>query len=129
MLVVDDCSDDDVAAAVGEFGDPRVRVIRHATNRGPAAARNTGIKAARGSLIALLDSDDAWMPRKLERQVDALMASHSGGRAVVSGFVVRRIRPATADAAGRGLRRQEGMRLGLPHFAGVDATYTIERLI
>jgi len=88
VLVVDDGSDDDVATAIGEIDDPRVRVIRHAKNRGPAAARNTGIRAARGGLIAFLDSDDAWLPRKLEKQIGALLSSLSGGQAAVSGIVL-----------------------------------------
>ncbi|MCZ6771476.1 MAG: glycosyltransferase, partial [Proteobacteria bacterium] len=45
------------------------RVIRHEARRGAAAARNTGCRAARGDLIAFLDSDDEWSPNKLERQI------------------------------------------------------------
>jgi teichuronic acid biosynthesis glycosyltransferase TuaG len=71
MLVVDDCSPDNTAELVAEVaaGDPRIRLIRHRVNGGPAAARNTAIEAARGRFIAFLDSDDLWMPNKLERQV------------------------------------------------------------
>lgn len=88
ILVVDDGSEEDVASVVAKFEDSRIKVIRHPSNLGPASARNTGIRAARGSLIALLDSDDEWMPEKLERQTAALRSSFAAGDAVVSGFLV-----------------------------------------
>ncbi len=72
VIVVDDGSADGTAALAESLG---ARVIRHGSNRGAAAARNTGIAAARGDLIAFLDSDDAWLPRKLAVQVPALLAS------------------------------------------------------
>ena len=68
VIVVDDGSSDDLANALSSFGD-RLRVIRHLTNKGASAARNTGIKAAAGQFIAFLDSDDAWTSYKLARQV------------------------------------------------------------
>lgn len=70
VIVVDDGSTDESAEVAATFGDP-VRVIRQA-NQGKSAARNTGIRAASGDLIAFLDADDIWMPHKLERQVRAL---------------------------------------------------------
>jgi len=64
VILVDDGSSDDSAAMVArEF--PRVRLIRQA-NRGVSAARNRGIRAARHEWIALLDSDDCWLPHKIE---------------------------------------------------------------
>lgn len=102
VVVVDDGSEDGTAAAIEALDDPRVKVIRHDTNRGSASARNTGITAARGDLIALLDSDDAWMPQKLEKQVRMLTASLGRDPAVVSGFVVHesgRQWPVPLDAA------------------------------
>lgn len=69
IVVVDDCSTDDLASALAPYGE-RVRCIRHATNRGAAAARNTGIAASHGDYVALLDSDDVWLPGKLAAQMD-----------------------------------------------------------
>lgn len=69
LLVVDDASTDDTAARVAAIADRRVRLLRQPENRGVAAARNRGIAEASGALIAFLDSDDAWAPTKLERQV------------------------------------------------------------
>ena len=70
VIVVDDGSTDDTAQRVaGDF--PDVRLIRQ-EQRGVSAARNRGIEAASGEWIALLDSDDEWLPRKLERQLEAL---------------------------------------------------------
>jgi glycosyltransferase involved in cell wall biosynthesis len=54
--------------------DPRVRVIRLPHNVGAAAARNAGISASRGVYVALLDSDDLWLPGKLARQLSMLRA-------------------------------------------------------
>ena len=70
IIVVDDGSTDDTAAVVARYG-PSVRYLRQA-NAGAAAARNAGIAAAAGDWIAFLDSDDEWLPHKLQRQAEAL---------------------------------------------------------
>jgi hypothetical protein len=66
IIVVDDASPDDSASVVGGFGDRRIRYIRHDVNRGAYAARNTGIRAAESGIIAFLDQDDLFHPRKIE---------------------------------------------------------------
>jgi glycosyltransferase involved in cell wall biosynthesis len=72
IIVVDDGSTDPIAAVVGDFPDPRVRLVRHETRRGAAAARNSGVRHARGDFVAFLDSDDEWYPEKLQRQLQVL---------------------------------------------------------
>lgn len=69
LLVVDDGSTDDTPAVMESLNDPRIRFLRQPENRGVAAARNRGLRAARGDFIAFLDSDDEWLPDKLERQL------------------------------------------------------------
>jgi glycosyltransferase involved in cell wall biosynthesis len=69
LIVVDDGSGDASAEIGGSFNDQRVRVIKLGANRGGNAARNEGIREAGASLIAFLDSDDAYLPQKLERIV------------------------------------------------------------
>src|SRR4051794_19536973 len=65
LIVVDDGSTDDTAERVRRCADARVRLIQQ-TNRGPAAARNTAIRAACGAYVSMLDSDDLWLPSYLE---------------------------------------------------------------
>jgi glycosyltransferase involved in cell wall biosynthesis len=75
VVVVDDGSTDNTAAAVGEAAekDKRIRYFRQ-RNGGVSSARNTGLLKARGDLIAFLDSDDLWHAWKLEAQVAVLAA-------------------------------------------------------
>jgi glycosyltransferase involved in cell wall biosynthesis len=72
IIVVDDASTDETDAVIKRFNDPRIKYLRHEENRFAGAARNTGMAAATGKYIAFLDSDDAWLPEKLERQVGLL---------------------------------------------------------
>lgn len=71
IIVVDDGSTDNTEEVIKEFQeqDKRIVYIRHEKNKGAAAARNTGIKAARGKYIGFQDSDDEWFPEKLEKQI------------------------------------------------------------
>jgi O-antigen biosynthesis protein len=90
VLVVDDASTDDTAARVAGLGDERVRLIRQRVNGGVASARNRGMDAARGEIIAFLDSDDEWLSRdKLSRQVALLMAAPRRTALVYGGQEVR----------------------------------------
>jgi glycosyltransferase involved in cell wall biosynthesis len=66
LIVVDDGSSDATAAAIGRYGDPRIRMIRMPRNAGACAARNRGIEAATGEIVCFLDSDDVYFPEKLE---------------------------------------------------------------
>ncbi|MGC9504484.1 glycosyltransferase family 2 protein [Baaleninema sp.] len=68
-IVIDDASQDNTEEVVKNFKDSRIRYIRHEKNAGECATRNTGLDAATGTYIAFLDSDDWWLPEKLEKQV------------------------------------------------------------
>lgn len=71
MLIADDCSSDNTVDIVNEVAkaDPRVQLLVGEQNGGPAVARNRALEVARGRYIAFLDSDDIWLPDKLERQL------------------------------------------------------------
>lgn len=77
LIAVDDGSHDGSAGLIA--GDPRFRLLRHAVNRGAAAARNTALAAADGEFVALIDSDDEWLPAKLERQLACLQERAADG--------------------------------------------------
>lgn len=66
VVVVDDGSSDGTVKAVERFDDPRVRLLRHETNRGVCPARNTAMADARGRWLVFLDSDDELLPGALE---------------------------------------------------------------
>jgi glycosyltransferase involved in cell wall biosynthesis len=72
LIIVDDASTEDIAAVARGLGDSRVRCVRRERNGGAGAARNTGLALARGAFIAFQDSDDLWLPGKLEKQVRLL---------------------------------------------------------
>jgi len=72
ILVVDDGSTDNTPKIVNRIVDDRVCFHSHIRNKGGSAARNTGIEQAAGEYIAFLDSDDEWLPSKLEEQVNCL---------------------------------------------------------
>lgn len=76
IVVVDDGSQDGTSDwLAAQF--PGVCTIRHGSNQGVAAARNTGLLAAKGSIIAFLDSDDVWRSAYLKKQVASLVENQS----------------------------------------------------
>ena len=91
LIVIDDLSTDDTAAVARDLAarDGRVRLIARNERGGPAAARNTGMAAARGRFIAFCDADDLWLPTKLERQLE--LAEASGASLIFSSY--RRVDP------------------------------------
>jgi teichuronic acid biosynthesis glycosyltransferase TuaG len=74
-IIVDDCSTDGGAELLRELAAiyPSLRVILLAQNAGPAAARNAGMRVARGRFLAFLDADDLWMPEKLLIQTEHML--------------------------------------------------------
>ena len=77
LIIVDDGSTDDTAAVAEALSaqDARIRVVRQ-PNRGGAAARNAGIRQARGTFVAFQDDDDLWHAEKLSRQCAVLSSGH-----------------------------------------------------
>jgi glycosyltransferase involved in cell wall biosynthesis len=69
IVVVDDASTPPLARGDLACDDPRLRIVRRDANGGAAAARQTGVDAATGELVAFLDSDDVWLPGKLAAQL------------------------------------------------------------
>lgn len=74
LIVVDNHSTDGTPEVIDSYGDPRIRRIEIHNNGVIAASRNLGIAQASGWYVAFLDSDDVWLPHKLQLQVDYLRA-------------------------------------------------------
>ncbi len=86
LIIVDDGSTDNTEKLVRSFKKETINYIKHRENRGPATARNTGIKSASGEYIAFQDSDDEWLPEKLEKQMMVFKASPPDVGVVYTGF-------------------------------------------
>ena len=100
IIIVDDGSTEPVARCLG-ISDERIRHVRQ-ENKGPAAARNHGIRLALGQSLAFLESDDVFLPTKLEKQVaamelhpDVLLSHTSYQRMTADGTPVRLVRSGT----------------------------------
>lgn len=80
MIVVDDCSKDDTCEIVERLTkiDARIRLVHQIGHMGPGRTRNAGLETARGRYLAFLDSDDLWLPNKLERQLEYMERSKVG---------------------------------------------------
>jgi len=102
IIVVDDCSTDNTKQVTQEYDEERLEYIRHNKNKGGAVARNTGIEAASGQYTAFLDSDDEWLPKKLEKQMEVFNNGSDQVGAVYTGHYIidsnsrRQGRPPTA---------------------------------
>ncbi len=78
MIIVDDCSEDNTYEIAKKYSrtDRRIKVIRLKKNSGAAFARNVAISKAKGRFIAFLDSDDLWLPEKLEIQISFMLKNN-----------------------------------------------------
>ena len=74
IIIIDDGSEDNTEEVVRNIKDPRIRYYRFNRNEGAATARNEGINMAKGEYIAFQDSDDEWLPDKLEKQLKVFEA-------------------------------------------------------
>jgi len=83
IIVVDDCSTDNTVELVKSLNNSLIRCIKLEKNSGAQAARNEGIKAAKYDWIALNDSDDEWLPQRLEKGVEALQQNNFDSFTVV----------------------------------------------
>jgi glycosyltransferase involved in cell wall biosynthesis len=92
LIIADDGSGEDARAYLRSLADPRLRVLWMTHSGRPSVALNAALRAARGQYVAFLDSDDVWLPRKLERQV-ATLKRNPGRRWSCTAF-------ALIDAAG-----------------------------
>jgi glycosyltransferase involved in cell wall biosynthesis len=79
LLVVDDKSSDETCDIVTEFAssDDRIRLARQLTNQGPVEARDKALELSRGRYVAFLDSDDLWLPQKLQRQLQFMQSRNA----------------------------------------------------
>lgn len=69
LIIVDDCSTDNTDEILAQIEDNRIRYLKNERNSGAAVCRNKALREAKGQWIAFLDSDDLWMPQKLEKQI------------------------------------------------------------
>lgn len=111
VIVIDDGSTDNTSEVLSSYGE-RIRVI-HQQNRGVAAARNAGVELASGELVAFLDADDIWLPRKLERQLERFVADPGLGLVFCGGEEI--------DA--------KGVLLGRPRVDGMEGWIANEILL
>ena len=70
LIIVDDCSTDNTDEVIANYlSDSRIVYLKNETNSGAAVSRNRALKEAKGKWIAFLDSDDLWLPEKLDKQI------------------------------------------------------------
>ena len=79
LIIVDDCSTDDTDVVVqGYLSDSRIRFLKNEKNSGAAISRNYALREAKGKWVAFLDSDDVWLPEKLESQIAFMLEKKCG---------------------------------------------------
>jgi len=86
IIIIDDASGDNTGGIVRGMVNSRIKYIRHETNKGGGAARNTGIDESKGEYVAFLDSDDTWLPEKIEKQVKLFERADPRVGVIYTGF-------------------------------------------
>jgi glycosyltransferase involved in cell wall biosynthesis len=76
LIIVDDCSTDNSLEIIRGFNDPRIILLQNEKNSGAAISRNYALREAKGKWIAFLDSDDTWVPEKLEKQIKFMKSNN-----------------------------------------------------
>ncbi|HMK54619.1 MAG TPA: glycosyltransferase [Methanobacteriaceae archaeon] len=107
LIVVDDGSTDNTLEVVNSFKDDRVQYVTHSTNKGAASAMNTGIRASRGDYVSIQNSDDYWLPDKIENEIKAFEGSDSTLGVVYSG-VCQIKNDKQTYIPGPGVKKKEG---------------------
>lgn len=77
FLIIDDYSTQNIEEFVSGYSDPRIKFLNNNRKKGAQGARNTGLIESKGRWIAFLDSDDIWMPDKLDKQLEVMISSGS----------------------------------------------------
>jgi len=84
IIIIDDCSTDNTANQLKIFGD-KINILHTMKQSGAQAARNIGIRSAKSNWIAFLDSDDEWLPNKIDKQISVLNSVKFNENTVVHG--------------------------------------------
>jgi glycosyltransferase involved in cell wall biosynthesis len=116
LIVVDDASTDGTEQAVRSFSDNRIKYIRHDRNRRVSVARNTGIRCAQGEYVAFLDSDDEWLPEKLQKELEVFRNSDPQVGLVYTGKTI-------LDERGRVLKVRMATKSGWVYDALLDSDF------
>jgi glycosyltransferase involved in cell wall biosynthesis len=70
IIIIDDCSDDETLKIMQKHPSEKLRILQQTENKGVSAARNRGIGESQSNWVVFLDSDDWWLPQKLEKQIN-----------------------------------------------------------
>lgn len=121
IIVVDDGSiDASVSAIRTHFSDSRIKVLEHGSNKGIPTARNSGLKASQGELVAFLDQDDLWFPEKLAEQVNVFLSNGSDLGMVFTNLLIKE---------GEILRPWPGYKIVPKNIRKLSAKNVLERLL
>lgn len=121
IIVVDDGSQSNIRKVISCFDSGSVKLLEHDENKGGSAARNTGISEAKGEFIAFLDSDDEWLPTKIEKQMKEFEDSSEETGVVYCQFYTMHDDTGYAKSSNTDIKDNEGLPVGyysgdvLPH--------------